>query len=49
MAEAEKIDHPAMINFAQLSSFQAWISDEAARKAEYLAEMMQVRLVTPSK
>lgn len=49
MAEAEKIEHPAMINFAQLSSFKAWVSDEPVKKAEYLAEMMQVRLVTPAK
>lgn len=48
MAESEKVAHPAMINFAHLSAFQIWISDEATKKAEELSEMMQVRLVTPS-
>lgn len=46
MAEAEKLGHPAMVNFAKLSTFDIWVCDKWTEDAEKVAELMDVKLVT---
>ncbi len=49
MAEAEKVNHPAMLNFASLGMLDTWICDRATEEAVELAQRLQVKFVSPQK
>ncbi len=48
MAEAEKVAHPAMLNFAHLSMLDFWICDRKTEEAVELARNSQIRFVAPN-
>lgn len=47
MAEIEKVNHPAMLDFAQLSAFDVWVCDQYTKEIQQLANSSGVQLVTP--
>lgn len=46
MAEADKVNHPAMLNFAKMESFDVWVCDRRTEDAVQVASNANLRLLT---
>ncbi|WP_101910189.1 DeoR/GlpR family DNA-binding transcription regulator [Marasmitruncus massiliensis] len=48
MAGAEKLNNPAMLNFARMDAMDMWVCDQATNAVKQLAERMHVQLISPA-